>query len=77
MKFEHITTDPNILGGKPCIAGSRISVDLILEWIAGGATLEEIHKNYSHLSMDALKEAVLFASISLKNDVFIELKKAS
>ena len=37
MQFDKIVSDPAILGGKPCIKDSRISVELILEWMASGS----------------------------------------
>ncbi len=40
--FDRITSDTAILGGKPIIRGTRISVELILEWIASGATRDDI-----------------------------------
>jgi len=42
--FDNITFDPAILGGKPIIKGTRISVEMILEWIASGATCDDILK---------------------------------
>jgi len=38
--FPHIISDPEILGGKPCIAGTRISVALIMEWLGTGGTVD-------------------------------------
>ncbi len=37
-QFQHIVSNQGILGGKPCIKGTRISVQLILEWVAVGTT---------------------------------------
>ena len=34
--FDRIVSDPAVLGGKPIIKGTRISVELVLEWIASG-----------------------------------------
>ena len=47
-----------ILRGKPCIRGTRISVEMILEWIASGASRDEILMVSPHLSSDDI-EAVL------------------
>ncbi len=57
--FNFIVADPAILGGKPIIKGTRISVELILEWLATGATIETIVEQYPHLSREALQEALL------------------
>lgn len=49
-----ITADPVILGGKPIIRGTRISVDFILELYAAGVSIEEILADYPHLTPEAL-----------------------
>ena len=43
---EHISTDPQILRGKPVIRDMRISVEMILELLAKGSTQEEILEDY-------------------------------
>lgn len=58
MHFKYITSDPEILGGKPIIKGSRISVQLILEWIADGASVREISEEFPHLPVAGIREAV-------------------
>jgi uncharacterized protein (DUF433 family) len=74
--FELITANPEILGGKPIIKGTRISVDLILEWLATGS-VEDILKNFPHLNRKAINEAILYASHSTKNEIVIEAEKKS
>jgi uncharacterized protein (DUF433 family) len=69
--YKYIISDKNILGGKPVIKGTRISVDLILEWIAGGATIDKIAESYPHLDKEGIREAILYAKDSLKNEIFI------
>jgi uncharacterized protein (DUF433 family) len=69
--FDRITADPAILGGKPCIKGTRISVDFLLELIAHGASREDILKAYPHLSAEDVEQAVLYAARFLKNEVVI------
>ncbi|HEY7299300.1 MAG TPA: DUF433 domain-containing protein [Xanthobacteraceae bacterium] len=41
--LDRISIDPNICSGKPCIKGTRIWVSLILDFLASGETLEQIH----------------------------------
>jgi uncharacterized protein (DUF433 family) len=77
MSFEHISYDPAILSGKPCIKGTRISVDFILQLVASGATVAEIVARYDHLTEEAVKEAILYASEVLKNEVIIEFKSVA
>lgn len=77
MEFTHITSDINILSGKPCITGTRISIDMILEWIASGASIGDIVKTYPHLSEESVKEAVLYASRLFQNEVIIQGKNVA
>jgi uncharacterized protein (DUF433 family) len=71
---EWITSDPKILGGKPCIRGTRISVEFILELLASGAKTEDILKSYPHITEEGLKAALEYAARSLKNEVVWDLK---
>ncbi len=70
--FKYIVAKADTLGGKPIIKGTRISVETILEWLATGATVEGIVGKYSQLSKEAVNEAILYASHSLKNEIVIE-----
>lgn len=60
--FSRITCDPAILNGKPCINNTRISVEFVLELIAGGASYQDILASYSHLKRDDLEQAVRYAA---------------
>ncbi len=71
--FDFLTMNPSILGGKPCIRGTRISVEFILELIASGASIADIVKNYPHLPEIGVKQAVEYATSQLKNDVVFEV----
>ena len=57
---EHIHSDPLILGGKPVVRGTRISVELILEYLAEGAPTSEILGAYDHLTEADVRAAVAF-----------------
>jgi uncharacterized protein (DUF433 family) len=58
--FNLITSNVDILGGKPCRAGKRISVEFIKEPIANGALKEEIIKSYPQLSVESIEAAITF-----------------
>lgn len=58
--YQHIHSDEKILGGKPCIRGTRISVQLIHELTRSGASVEDILAAYPHLTGEAIKEAIAF-----------------
>ena len=69
--FDHIESRPKVLGGKPCIKGTRISVEFILEMMASGASRDDILRAYPHLSVEAIEDALRYASHFLKNDVVL------
>jgi uncharacterized protein (DUF433 family) len=71
---NRITSDPDILGGKPCVRGTRLSVEFILELIAAGASAGQIVEAYPQLTPDDVEAAVLYAASSLRNDALLELK---
>ena len=48
--FSRLVFDPAILGGKAGIKGTRISVEMILEWVASGASRHDIVKSYPQLT---------------------------
>ncbi|MBO9681782.1 MAG: DUF433 domain-containing protein [Flavisolibacter sp.] len=72
--FQHIEANPAVLGGKPCIKGTRISVEFILELVASGASIDDIVKSYPHLSKDGVQEAILYAAQFSKNEVLLKIK---
>jgi len=70
--LERITADPNILGGKPVIEGTRISVEFILDLLASDVSEKEILRDYSHLSRDDIQACLRYAARTIKNDVYLE-----
>jgi uncharacterized protein (DUF433 family) len=72
MQYHSITSDPQILNGKPIIRGSRISVEMILEWLATGATIVGIYKQNKHLPEGSVEEALKYASQFTKNEILLE-----
>ncbi len=57
-----ITIEPGKRGGKPCIRGMRITVQDVLEYLAGGMTEEEILRDFSELTRDDIKACLAFAA---------------
>ncbi len=72
--FPHIVSDPDILGGKPCIAGTRISVELIMEWLGTGGTPEAIAQKHPLLTKDLVLEAIRYAARFSRNEIVIEVR---
>jgi len=68
---DHITTDPDVLAGKPVIKGTRISVELILDRLADGWTQEDLLKAYPRVSPEALHAAFAFAAEVMKDEEYI------
>ena len=77
MEFKYIISDPEILGGKPCIKGTRISVQIILEWLASGASFQGIVQKYPRVTEQAIREAIMYASRFMNNDIVIEVRTAT
>jgi uncharacterized protein (DUF433 family) len=69
--FDRIVSNPAILGGKPVIKGTRISVELILEWMASGANRDDIVSRHPHLTAEDVEQALVYAASSFKNDVLL------
>jgi len=69
--FPRIISDPAILGGKPCVKGTRISVEFILELVASGASRDDIAQSYPQLTAADVEEALNFAAQSLGNDTIM------
>ena len=66
--MERITTNPEILAGKPIIKGTRISVELVLEMLSSGMSINEILKEYPHLRREEILAAVAYAVKILKHE---------
>lgn len=64
--LERIVCDPAILGGKPCVKGTRISVEFILELVASGASRDDIVKAYPHLAPGDVEQALRYAAQTRK-----------
>jgi uncharacterized protein (DUF433 family) len=60
--FGRISSDPDILHGKPCIKGTRIPVYLIVSLIAEGESVENIIKDYPSLTPEDIKAALRYAA---------------
>lgn len=69
--LDRITSNPAILGGKPIVRGTRISVEIILEWIAAGATRDDIVRKHPHLSAADVEQALAYAASSVRNEILV------
>ena len=60
--YRWIVVDPEMLGGKPAIRGTRLSASLILACLAEGMSAEEIEDNYGPFPREAIPELLMAAS---------------
>jgi len=60
--LTRITISPEVMGGKPCIRGMRVTVGTIVGLIATGKTVEDILAEYSYLEREDVLEALSYAA---------------
>lgn len=60
--FDRITFDPQIMGGRACIRGMRITVSLVVNLVANGMTTEEILKEYPGLEAEDIRQALQYVA---------------
>jgi uncharacterized protein (DUF433 family) len=74
MSRALIQSDPSIMMGKPVVAGTRITVELILEKLAAGETIEQLLEAHPRLTREAIQAALAFAAEALRADVVYPIK---
>jgi uncharacterized protein (DUF433 family) len=62
IKMERITFNPNVMGGKPCIRGMRVTVGAIMGLLAKGYSQQEILEVYPYLESEDIAAALLYAT---------------
>jgi len=70
LGFDRITFDSNVMGGRACIRGMRVTVSLILNLIANGMSVEEIVEAYPYLEPDDVREALRYAAWLAEESVY-------
>ena len=76
MKAIHegwITRNKEVMMGKPCIKGTRITVELILQRLSEGETVDELLEGYPHITKEGIFACVDYASAIMKNEEIVEL----
>ena len=76
MEKQWIVSNPNVMMGKPVIVGTRITVELILEKLAAGETIEQILDAHPRLTREAVLAAIAFAKDALRADVVYPIIEA-
>ena len=62
QQFERITMDPEVMGGKPCIRGIRVTVGMIVEAMSAGRSVEQLLADFPYLEEADIREALAFAA---------------
>ena len=74
MPQTTIESDPAVMMGKPVVAGTRITVELILEKLASGETIEQILAAHPRLTRAGIQAALRFAADALRADVVYPIR---
>ena len=67
--FDRITSDPAMLGGKPCIRGMRLSVERVLQILSENPSWEDLQADYPELEEGDVRQALAFAASQLADEV--------
>ena len=60
--FDRITQRPEVMGGKPCVRGMRVSVGMIVGQIGAGRSIDELLIDYPYLEREDILQALLYAA---------------
>ncbi|WP_414620553.1 DUF433 domain-containing protein [Calothrix sp. CCY 0018] len=71
---EHISINPKVCHGKPCIKGTRIMISVILDNFAEGMTFEEIIKEYPPLTLPGIRAAIAYAAQLTREEELLPLR---
>lgn len=74
---DRIVSDPEILLGKPVVKGTRLSVELILGWLARGWTHQMLIESYPQLSQEDVLAALAYAAEMLREESYLTLDRTS
>jgi uncharacterized protein (DUF433 family) len=62
--LNRITQEPGVMGGKPCIRGMRVTVDMIVGQIGAGRSIEELLVDYPYLEREDILQALRYAALA-------------
>ncbi|MCP5050455.1 MAG: DUF433 domain-containing protein [bacterium] len=74
--LERIAMNPKVMGGKPVIKGTRLTVQYILKLMADGLSFTDIKKEYNGITNEDLTACILYASEIMENIEFFPLQEA-
>lgn len=70
---SYIKQRPEVLRGKPVIKGTRIGVDLILEKIGNGESIQDILLAYPHLTLQSVLACISYGASLVRNEILIDV----
>jgi len=68
--FDRITVEPGKMGGQPCVRGLRMPVALVVNLVANGMTDEEILEAYPYLEREDIRQCLLFAAATVRDESY-------
>ena len=69
--FDRITFDPKIMGGRACIRGMRITVALVVNFVANGMSIDDIVREYPDVEPEDVRQALEYASALANEEVHL------
>ena len=68
-KFDRITTNPEVMNGKPCVRGLRLTIRRVVEAVALYPEWEDLQGEYPELEKEDIRQALAFAAINLDTQI--------
>ena len=68
-RFDRITLDPEVMGGRACIRGMRVTVATIVDQIAEGSSIDEVLAEYPYLEREDVRQALAYAASLARDEV--------
>ena len=67
--FDRITFDPELMGGRACIRGMRLTVALVVNFVANGMSTQDIIREYPELEAEDIRQALQYASALANEEI--------
>jgi uncharacterized protein (DUF433 family) len=67
--FDRITFDSEVMGGRACIRGMRVTVATIVDQVAAGSSIDEVLADYPYLEREDVRQALAYAAWLARNEV--------
>jgi len=71
MDHPRITQTPGVMGGKPCIKGTRITVKVLIDHLSSGETVADLLEGYPGITEEDVRAALAFAADRLRTNGFV------